>query len=349
MFVLDVSARHRLEKSPIWLFFGEELAGIAVIDYNGDVVVNDLSKPPMGYLPVTIPTTIADRRYVSPNEISRSLGVSETTVKRWVDSGRLAAHKTAGGHRRILVADVLSFINEKKLPFVDLSLLVKPDEKAAPLDLPSRRQRLFESLVTGDGDMARQLVLDAHNAGFAVQQIGDELVAPVMWKVGHVWSEQTIDVYQEHLATQLCLGALLSLKAKLEQSITPSATRPLALGGGCEGDHYFLANLLVEMTFRDMGWRVSNIGPNTPFASYIRAIDELEPRLVWISCSHIPDMDRFVEGYSVLYRHAIKKGVMVSIGGRCFDEETRRRIRFTHFGDRLDHLVDFARSLDAQS
>lgn len=40
-------------------------------------------------------------RSYSTAEISKRLGISLQTVQRWVDSGRLKAWKTPGGHRRI--------------------------------------------------------------------------------------------------------------------------------------------------------------------------------------------------------------------------------------------------------
>ncbi len=39
-----------------------------------------------------------------------TLGVSESTVRRWVDAGEVRSFRTKGGHRRILVADVDSLI-----------------------------------------------------------------------------------------------------------------------------------------------------------------------------------------------------------------------------------------------
>lgn len=42
----------------------------------------------------------APRTY-STVEIARRLGVSIQTVQRWVDTGKLKAWKTLGGHRRI--------------------------------------------------------------------------------------------------------------------------------------------------------------------------------------------------------------------------------------------------------
>ena len=43
----------------------------------------------------------ADSEVVSTSDAARQLGVSVRTIQLWVESGRLAAWKTAGNHRRI--------------------------------------------------------------------------------------------------------------------------------------------------------------------------------------------------------------------------------------------------------
>ncbi|MEY2842846.1 MAG: hypothetical protein RI920_883, partial [Pseudomonadota bacterium] len=40
-------------------------------------------------------------RSYSTTEIAQRLGISTQTVQRWVDTGKLEAWKTLGGHRRI--------------------------------------------------------------------------------------------------------------------------------------------------------------------------------------------------------------------------------------------------------
>jgi len=39
-------------------------------------------------------------RQLSPRELAEALGVSESSLKRWVDAGKIAASRTEGGHRR---------------------------------------------------------------------------------------------------------------------------------------------------------------------------------------------------------------------------------------------------------
>src|SRR4051812_21083244 len=60
-----------------------------------------------------------ERRYLSPLQVARTLGVSETTVKRWVDEGRLPAQRTPGGHRRILASDVRATAQRENWPVAD--------------------------------------------------------------------------------------------------------------------------------------------------------------------------------------------------------------------------------------
>ena len=49
----------------------------------------------------------------SPRKIADALGVGESTVKRWIDAGRLEADRTLGGHRRVALDEVLRFVREE--------------------------------------------------------------------------------------------------------------------------------------------------------------------------------------------------------------------------------------------
>jgi len=48
-----------------------------------------------------------ERRWLSIGEASRLLGVHESTLRQWADTGRVRSFRTPGGHRRFLLEDLL--------------------------------------------------------------------------------------------------------------------------------------------------------------------------------------------------------------------------------------------------
>jgi excisionase family DNA binding protein len=52
-------------------------------------------------------------RDLSPRQVAEAIGVSESSLKRWCDSGLIPTRRTAGGHRRVPVAGVVAFLRER--------------------------------------------------------------------------------------------------------------------------------------------------------------------------------------------------------------------------------------------
>ncbi len=55
-------------------------------------------------------------KYLSTYEVSRLCGVALTTVITWVNEGKLPAFRTPGGHRRILITDLVKFLQKYEMP-----------------------------------------------------------------------------------------------------------------------------------------------------------------------------------------------------------------------------------------
>lgn len=282
-------------------------------------------------------------RYVSTAEVSAALGVSVTTVKRWVDEGILPAHKTAGGHRKLLYADVVRLVRDGPLPKADLTRLDGFESQRSSATPAEHSARLTVAARAGDAEAVRSIIHGAYHAGHSIDVIADEVICPALSAIGHEWSTGAIDVMHEHRGSQMIAAAVYELKGVLDRNA--ERQRPVAVGGAIEADHYVLPSLLAQSALLDNGWEAVNIGPNTPFSSFTKAIREMRPKLVWVSVSNLHDADRFESEYREFYGVACDAGVPVAIGGRALTEELRSRIPYTAYGDRLAHLVAFARTL----
>jgi excisionase family DNA binding protein len=281
-------------------------------------------------------------RYLSTADVARALGVGVSTVKRWVDDGILPAHKTAGGHRKLLVADILRLVREGDFPRLDLSSIELVAEAHGRADAQNLSRQLLAVLKRGERETVRSLIHGVYRSGVAVESIADFMIAPAMNQLGHEWESGRIEVLHEHRGTQVCASALYELKAVLEAQV--STDRPLAVGGSPEHDHYVLANLLAEMVLLDVGWRVISLGPHTPMSSFRQAVTDLRPRLWWVSVSQMMERDRFLAEYRELYQEAERAGVAVAVGGRALIDPVRSVMPYTCYGDGLRHLAAFARS-----
>jgi excisionase family DNA binding protein len=282
-------------------------------------------------------------QYVSTAHVARALGVGVSTVKRWVDEGILPAHRTAGGHRKLLLADVLRLVREGDFPRLDLGALQVVAEAREGIDPRRLSRRLLASLKQADGEGVRSVIHGAYQSGVALETLADFVIAPAMNELGHEWETGRIEVLHEHRGTQLCASALYELKAILEARA--DTDRPVAVGGGPEHDHYILANLLAEMVMLDVGWRTIGLGPHTPIQTFRRSLNELRPGLLWISFSQpVEDPARFLTEYRELYREAERADVAVVIGGRALVDSLRSAMPYTCYGDGLRHLAAFART-----
>ncbi len=227
-------------------------------------------------------------RLLSPRELADALGVSESSLKRWVDAGKIAAARTEGGHRRITLPEAVRFIRETGAPIARPELLDMPEVAAVQAHArgPRGDDAFRHYLLAGDAPGARGWLMARYLAGHSIAELCDGPVREAMHRIGELWEHDAEGIFIEHRATDACLQALAYLRSTFE----PPATAPIALGGGPEDDPYLVPSFMAAMVIASVGMRAINLGPDTPVSALGRAFahhstPERVPALVWISAS----------------------------------------------------------------
>ncbi len=254
---------------------------------------------------------------LSPKELAGAVGLSESTMKRWVDSGVVAAIKTPGGHRRIPRSEAIRLIRDSSLSLINPGLLGVPDveiARDASISPGLEGIRLFELLQEGRERHVRGLLLSLYLAGRSVIEICDGPMREAMQRIGELWKHSDSGIYIEHRASDIMVSALNHLRGILPP---PPALAPLAIGGAPSGDPYTIPSLSASLVLESAAIRTNNLGPELPLRSLRRAADELQPSLIWLSISTEGITRETIQDVVALGEHLATRRIAFVIGGRC--------------------------------
>ncbi|MCY2965664.1 MAG: B12-binding domain-containing protein [Planctomycetota bacterium] len=279
------------------------------------------------------------QEFVTPKQVARAIDVSESSVKRWCDRGIIPSSKTAGGHRRIPICAVLSYLRESHQLIVSPEILGLP-ATSGQTDWVNCRARdcLSQALLTGDEERCRQILFDIWLAGQPISTICDEVIAESFQQIGHRWESHDVDVYQERRACEIMARVLYEFR----QGTPPGDPSAHALGGTIPEDQYVLPTTMVELVLQSCGWNARSIGNSVPFESMARAIRDLRPRIFWVSISYITDVPALTDGFRLINQAADQVGTAIVVGGFALQESVRQNLRYTAFCESMRHLADFA-------
>jgi methanogenic corrinoid protein MtbC1 len=279
---------------------------------------------------------------ISPKQVARAIGVSESSLKRWCDQGLIKTVRTAGGHRKMSVPEILRFVREHDQKLTSPEVLGLPSvSEHARLGLTRGRSRLVEALLAGDELLAKQIVLDLYLAKHSLSRICDQVIAGAFAEIGDRWACQAADIYQERRGCEIALRILFDLR-RVQHA---PERKWLATGGTISGDLYSLPSAMAELVLRDTGFFATSLGNSIPFASLVKAVQETKPQLFWLSVSYIPDGMNFVAEFDDLSQACTAAGTALVVGGRALTAEIRQRLTYSAFCDTMQHLDGFAKTL----
>ncbi|MEM6750761.1 MAG: helix-turn-helix domain-containing protein [Planctomycetota bacterium] len=282
---------------------------------------------------------------LSPRDLAQAVGVSESSLKRWADAGKVRVSRTVGGHRRIEIAEAVRFVREAKLRVVRPDLLGLPD---APSGLeatgPTEAIEAFtDLLLRGRADQARALAAELYLGGAALTEIFDGPVRHAMHHIGTIWRHSPEGICVEHRATDAAIGVVYQLRSMLPQAgdqtgdhPDPADAPPVALGGCPSGDPYILPSLMCSAVAAEAGFRAVNLGPETPLETLRVAVASHHARLVWLSGS-VPEAWPPAPEFRAFAAELAQQGVRLIVGGQGVPHADGALGPHAH---RLDNMVD---------
>lgn len=248
---------------------------------------------------------------LTTRQLADAIGASESSVKRWVDRGEIGGFRTAGGHRRIPVAEAVGFLRRTGAPLAKpraLGLAWLPQR--GPAD-HGAAERLFESLREDDTGSAGALITGRFLSGAGVAEIGDQMIRPALARIGELWLDGPEGILFEHRAVDTCVRVVSRLSDWL-----PAIPRgaPSAVSAAGPTDPYILPPLLAGLTLRECGVRARNLGPLAPAETIALAVERYGVSACALSFS-VPAGDE--AAWALLFGRLDAGGALLFLGGRA--------------------------------
>jgi methanogenic corrinoid protein MtbC1 len=202
------------------------------------------------------------------------LGVHYQTAYRWVRMGTLVAVKQ-GASYEVTPEEIKRVVALRSRP-------TPPPRVCRVRTWTAHRSRLHAALVAGDELAARSVVDRLRELGVDAVTITDELIAPVLHRVGEDWATSRVSVASEHRASAICERLLARL------AVHPRGRpRGIAVVTTPPGDEHGLASTMAAVALRADRWQVHHLGAGTPIPDLVELAVGVGADLVVVSVTFL--------------------------------------------------------------
>jgi excisionase family DNA binding protein len=288
-------------------------------------------------------TTLTEAKIqYSPKAVAKAIGVSESSLKRWCDSGKISASKTAGGHRRLSHADIISFLHKNESSLQEPEVIDLPRAESHSISSSAAAQDLlYQHLIDGNERGSRDLFVYLFVNLWPLQKIVDEVITPAFAKIGVDWSSGKLDVYQERRGCEVCVAAMKSLRKMIPDA--PETARKV-IGGSISQEPFSVPTLSAEICLAGAGWNARSLDGNVPLTTYLEIAQTERPELFWLSISQVANESQLISELNQ-FRAAIDPSVSLVVGGSGVSESILSRLNSVVAAASMSHLIQYAETV----
>lgn len=268
--------------------------------------------------------------------VAHRTGLSVDVLRVWEKRyGVVEPARSTGGHRLYSDDDVkrLSLLNRatsagRRISRVaglsegELMALVHEDVEAA---LDRRREWRLGTSAAPESHLASCLraveVFDAQalemslrraSVALAAPVLIEEVLGPLLNRIGENWRHGKMNPGQEHMATVVVRRVLESLS----NAVMPGREAPSIVVATPAGQVHEFGALFVATAAATQGWRVTYLGPSLPAADIAEVVEATDAAAIAISLVFPEDDPGVIESLRRL-RRAVRPGLPILVGGRA--------------------------------
>jgi MerR family transcriptional regulator, light-induced transcriptional regulator len=216
-------------------------------------------------------------------EFARRVGVSPELLRAWERRyGLLQPIRTEGGFRLYTGDDAQRVERMKRaldegLSAAEAARRARTQERSPDGVLDGARERLLAAAHAYD-EAAVQEILDEALAGFSLATVLRELILPTLREIGSECERGTLEIWQEHVASNIVRERLLALAR-----LWSRGGGPLAVLACAPGERHDIGLIAFGLVLRSHGWRILFLGADTPLATLGNAVATTDPQLVVVA------------------------------------------------------------------
>jgi len=209
----------------------------------------------------------------------------------------------------------LSLLELKKLIPKESTNLLEYKNGFAPINSENLVEEvLSDSMLAIRNYDAKKLESILLNASAKLTQpiLIEELIIPLVYKVGDLWHTGEIRVANEHLASSVIRGFLYNLL----DSYSLNDSAPVMVTATPRGQEHELGALIAGVVAASSGWKVIYLGSNLPAEEIGAVVSYLKARVVALSIVY-PNDDLHLKHELKKFKHLLPDGVSIIVGGRA--------------------------------
>lgn len=283
-------------------------------------------------------------KYLSPKQLGQAIGVSESSLKRWIDDGMIDVIRTSGGHRRVELAEAIRFVRQRGYTVKDPAVLglTASDDQTGRADALQLSDHFYDLLSNGQDKEFNAAVTRLYLDGHLMSEIIDGPIREAMSQIGELWHGNPDGIGIEHRATDICIRTIGYMYSLIKPAME---TAPLAIGGAPAGDVHLISSLCVSLVLAEQGWREFNLGANTPWDQLVSVARQQQATLVWVSMTNEP-MSDYTKKLCELSNELASQSCQIVVGGRQLTEEIARLdLDNLHTARSMAELQSFSKGL----